>query len=165
MHVLQKSRENGVDGVEATPPTRTIFSPRPHPPNSLPGDFAPILDRKSVSLSEGIAQRQHDIAYRRAHRLCIACARRVKKKKRSMDHPLTGRSKTRVEVRCVESQNLRGVVLRLLKYRGASLIRNSAPPGPYSKTMPRALWWSYGGLLFLMSEVPLFGPCHRCAAS
>jgi hypothetical protein len=22
--------------------------------------------------------------------------------------------------------------------------------------MPRALWWSYGGWLFLMSEVPLY---------
>ena len=30
-------------------------------------------------------------------------------------------------------------------YRGTSLIRNSAPLGPYSKTVPpRALWWSWG---------------------
>ena len=36
-------------------------------------------------------------------------------------------------------------------YKGTSLIRNSAPLGPYS----RALWWSQGGGLFLMSEVPL----------
>jgi len=27
-------------------------------------------------------------------------------------------------------------------YRGTSLIRNSAPLGPYSRTMPRALWGS-----------------------
>ena len=27
-------------------------------------------------------------------------------------------------------------------YRGASLIRNSAPIGPYSRTMPRVLLWS-----------------------
>ena len=27
-------------------------------------------------------------------------------------------------------------------YRGTSLIRNSRPLGPYSETMPRALWWS-----------------------
>ena len=27
-------------------------------------------------------------------------------------------------------------------YRGTSLIRNSAPVGPYRRTMPRALWWS-----------------------
>jgi len=27
-------------------------------------------------------------------------------------------------------------------YRGTSLIRNSAPLGPYSRTMPRILWWS-----------------------
>ena len=44
----------------------------------------------------------------------------------------------------------------LLPYRGTSLIRNSAPLGPYSRTMPRALWWSYGGGRFLMSEVPLY---------
>ena len=27
-------------------------------------------------------------------------------------------------------------------YRGTSFIRNSAPLGPYSRTVPRALWWS-----------------------
>ena len=42
--------------------------------------------------------------------------------------------------------------------RGTSLIRNSAPLAPYSRNMPRALWWSWGGLLFLMSEVPLYPP-------
>ena len=26
-------------------------------------------------------------------------------------------------------------------FRGTSLIRNSAPLRPYSKTMPRGLWW------------------------
>ena len=41
------------------------------------------------------------------------------------------------------------------EYRGTSLMRNSAPLGPYSRTMRRALWWSEGGVLFLMSEVPL----------
>ena len=30
-------------------------------------------------------------------------------------------------------------------YRGTSLIKNSAPLGPYSRNMFRALWWSYGG--------------------
>ena len=30
-------------------------------------------------------------------------------------------------------------------YRGTSLKRNSAPLGPYSRTMPRALWRSWGG--------------------
>jgi len=39
-------------------------------------------------------------------------------------------------------------------YRGTSLISNSTPLGPCS--MPRALWWPYGGGLFLMSEVPLY---------
>jgi len=34
-------------------------------------------------------------------------------------------------------------------YRVTSLIRNSAPLGPYSRTMPRALWWSLGRGVFL----------------
>jgi len=29
------------------------------------------------------------------------------------------------------------------------------PLGPYTRTMPRALWWRYGVGQFLMSEVPL----------
>ena len=40
-------------------------------------------------------------------------------------------------------------------YRATSLIRNSAPLAPYNRTMSRALWRSWGGGLFLMSEVPL----------
>ena len=42
------------------------------------------------------------------------------------------------------------------RYRGASLIKTSAPLGHYSSTMPRALRWSWGAGLFLMSEVPLY---------
>ena len=30
-------------------------------------------------------------------------------------------------------------------YRSTSLIRNSAPLGPYRRTMPRALRWCWGG--------------------
>ena len=41
------------------------------------------------------------------------------------------------------------------QYRGTSLIRNSPLLGPYSRTVPRALWWPWGGGVFLMSEVPL----------
>ena len=33
-------------------------------------------------------------------------------------------------------------VRRAVTYRGTSLIRNNALLGPYSRTMPRALWWS-----------------------
>ena len=33
--------------------------------------------------------------------------------------------------------------------RGTSPIRNSAPLGPYSRTMPRALWKPGGGVCFL----------------
>ena len=40
-------------------------------------------------------------------------------------------------------------------YRDTSFIRKIDHPGPYSRTMTRALWWSEGGVLFLMSEVPL----------
>ena len=40
-------------------------------------------------------------------------------------------------------------------YRGASLIRNCPPLGPYSRTMPRALWRSWGGRGVLVSEVTL----------
>ena len=40
-----------------------------------------------------------------------------------------------------------------------SLIRKRHPVGPYSRPMPRALWQSYGGGQFHMSEV------HICASS
>ena len=33
----------------------------------------------------------------------------------------------------------------VLVYRGISPIRNSPPPGPYSRTKPWALLWSSGG--------------------
>ena len=41
-------------------------------------------------------------------------------------------------------------------YRGTSLTRNRTTLGPYSRPMPRALWWSYGGWRCLMREVPLY---------
>jgi len=41
-------------------------------------------------------------------------------------------------------------------YRGASLARNTPLLGPYIRTMLRALWGSWGGERFLMSEVPLY---------
>ena len=49
--------------------------------------------------------------------------------------------------------------------RGSSLIRNTPLLGPYSRTIPRVLRWSWGGGLFLMSEVPLWscsGRSSRC---
>ena len=39
--------------------------------------------------------------------------------------------------------------------RWSPATRNRAPLGPYSRTMPRALWWPQGGGRFLMSEVLL----------
>ena len=40
-----------------------------------------------------------------------------------------------------------------IPYRGTSLIRKNLHLRPYSRTMPKALRWSYGGGQFLMSEV------------
>ena len=41
-------------------------------------------------------------------------------------------------------------------YRGTASIRNRLPVGPYSRAMPRAIWRSWGGALFLMIQVPLY---------
>jgi len=41
-------------------------------------------------------------------------------------------------------------------YRVTSLITSTPLLVPYSRTIPRVLWWSQGGVLFLMSEVPLY---------
>ena len=46
-------------------------------------------------------------------------------------------------------------------YGGTSLVRNRAPLGPCSRTLPRALFWSCGEGLFLMCEVPLYRPRRR----
>ena len=43
----------------------------------------------------------------------------------------------------------------LTQYMGASLIRNSAPPRPYSRTMPRALWWSRRGAVSYERGTPV----------
>ena len=42
-------------------------------------------------------------------------------------------------------------------YSATLRIRNSTPIGPYRSSMRRVAWWSQGGSLFLMSEVPLYG--------
>ena len=39
--------------------------------------------------------------------------------------------------------------------RGTSLTRNTPFVGPFSRTIPRVMWWSQGRGLFLMSEAPL----------
>ena len=38
--------------------------------------------------------------------------------------------------------------------RGTSLIRNTRLLGPYIRPIPRVIWWSYGGGLFLMPLSP-----------
>jgi len=48
-------------------------------------------------------------------------------------------------LRVIKKKKKKGRVLSKKKrvvYRGASLIRNRPPLGPYSRDMPRALWWS-----------------------
>ena len=36
--------------------------------------------------------------------------------------------------------------------------KKQPPLGPYSRTMPRALWWPHGGGLFIMSRYPCRAP-------
>ena len=50
----------------------------------------------------------------------------------------------------------------LAGYRGTSLIKNSPLLGPHSRPTRRALWWSWGGWRFLMSEVPLYKRATAC---
>ena len=45
-------------------------------------------------------------------------------------------------------------VVMLVLHRGNSLIRNTPLLEPYSRAILRVIWWSWGGGLFLMSEVP-----------
>ena len=61
---------------------------------------------------------------------------------------------------CSFSSNVGVVALTLASigvgaYRGTSLMRKRTPLGPYSRTMPRALWGYEGVGRFLMSEVLL----------
>ena len=49
--------------------------------------------------------------------------------------------------------------------RSTSLRRNSISLGPYSRPMPRPLWWSKGGGLFLMAEASLYTQCPTLAHS
>ena len=42
----------------------------------------------------------------------------------------------------------------VLDYRGTSLIRNSLPIGPYSRSVPRALRWSLAGGSFVWARYP-----------
>ena len=41
-----------------------------------------------------------------------------------------------------------GILTVVRIYRGISLIRNRHPIEPYSRTMPKVLWWSYRGVGF-----------------
>jgi hypothetical protein len=85
---------------------------------------------------------------------------------RDLDGPASGDkgSKGRNELNCIRGKGVRPVgsshwistcALPFGVYRGTSLIRKRRPLGTFSKPMPRALWWSYGGVRFLMSGVTL----------
>ena len=47
-----------------------------------------------------------------------------------------------------------GTSLLALKYKGTLLIRNLAPLGPYSKTMPRAIGLPYRGTSLIRNRHP-----------
>ena len=52
---------------------------------------------------------------------------------------------------------INSLTTRRSPYKGTSLIRNTLLLGPYRKTLPGVIWWSYRGGQFLMSEVPMWG--------
>ena len=49
-------------------------------------------------------------------------------------------------------------MIEALLYRGTSLMRNRLNPGPFSRDMPRPLWWTLGGGRFIMIKALL----HAC---
>ena len=57
--------------------------------------------------------------------------------------PVTGKNSAAKYFKCVSSCSYR------LEYKGTSLIRNTSLLGPYSRTIPRIIWWSWGGGCFL----------------
>ena len=49
--------------------------------------------------------------------------------------------------------------------RGTSLMRNRPSLGPFSRLMPRALWWSYGGVVsFVLRQHVPTPPCFSVVA-
>ena len=48
-------------------------------------------------------------------------------------------------------------LVQALPYRGTSFIRNDLLLGPYSRTIPRVLWWSLGGGAVLYERGPPVG--------
>ena len=53
-----------------------------------------------------------------------------------------------------QGQNLAWPVLDVPN-RGTSLTRKCTPLGPYRRPIHGVIWWSWGGGLFIMGEVPL----------
>jgi len=46
------------------------------------------------------------------------------------------------DVSLASDRQLFSLTVRTVYYRGASLIRNTPLIGPYSRTIPRVIWWS-----------------------
>ena len=69
--------------------------------------------------------------------------------------PLPQGSQPQVGRLCFSPSIKPKVLKDLPRYRGTSLIRNNAPSGLNIGTMPRALWRSWGGAQFVVSEIPL----------
>ena len=79
-----------------------------------------------------------------------------------ISHHLCQTPKRGIHIRCLALRKWRTPLHeRCRPYRGTSLIRNTPLLGPYSRTIPRVLWRSQGGGLFLMSEVPLYTGAGR----
>ena len=76
----------------------------------------------------------------------------IKKKRRSSENTLEASGYTQMPPACVD--------------RCTSLIRNSTPLGPYSRTMPQAIWSSFGGGGAVSYErgAPVFPPLHSAPA-
>ena len=56
-----------------------------------------------------------------------------------------------------------GMLNNAMRYRGTSLIRNNPLLGPCSRTMPRTLWWSYGGgAVSYERGAPVQVPLYTC---
>ena len=49
-------------------------------------------------------------------------------------------------------------------YRGILLIRDHLPLGPYSRALPRALWWYQGGAFSYERGTPVLEPIIKHAA-
>ena len=69
------------------------------------------------------------------------------------------------ECKCSLGRCLWSHAHRCNNYKGYLAHKKEPALGPYGRAMPRALWQSYGGGRFLMSEVPLSSGECKCGLS